>query len=1230
MAQATRIRELFAKDVTRPIAPVVYFHEDEPAKLHTEVHEYIVTGGYEGKDPRAPRNREGGIHEELVRLLRNIRSELDRGAGLPACWISGYYGSGKSSFAKLLGLSLDGRKLDDGTALASAFLARDESPMRAELTEAWAGLVTGLQPMAVAFDIGAKAQDGEHVHAAVTRQVQARLGYCPRRIVADFELALEIDGHYPAFLEAARKALKRPWTELKDTRLADTHFSHAMHELDPERYLEPTSWLDSRMSAGGSEGSDPSSAVRAIAEMVRFRALGRTLFIVVDEVSQYVHDSGDRMLKLQSFVSELGARLKGGVWLLATGQQKLDDTAGIALAKLKDRFPERLRVHLGTANIRDVVHQRLLKKTQGGATRLAEDFQRHRSDLRLYAYGCEDISDQDFVDVYPMLPKQIDLLLNITTALRARSSRTQGDAQAIRGLLQLLAALFSEQALAEREAGELVTLDMIYDVLHTGLEADAQMSMSRILEDCARASDTLGVRVAKAVALLELIQRDDVETEEARTSPKLVARCLYERLGRGDREPEVTASLERLKAAGLLGYSEKTGYKLQSSAGQEWQKERDYLRVPPDQISASIQSTLVLLMADVDRPKLGARGFPWLAFYSDGRQTSDVRLVRSSDDAVVTVDFRYVAADQRVPDAWLRATHPETGQQRERLVWVVGGPGRAEDIAQQLGRSQAMVRKHAPNRASLSEARKSLLREEENVVERLLKELKQSVSEAFVSGSFYFAGRAYLARDEGSSFAPALHSFAERRLKELFPHYVDLLILPAELDQLLQPQLHGPSTKFFEGGLGLLTMDAGKVIPTCDGLVPRRMLDLVKRDNGLTGAALLGALGKPPCGYADDIVRATAAGLLRAGKIRIEGEQGATLTDVRDPGTQNLFTRDREFRRANFYAALDEALTQRDRNGICALLERYLRVELDRENGAIADVVHERFGAQRERLRVIEGRFVRLPGLVGAGARAFPPKLERLGQGLEQCRRSREVEPTVKAVKAALDVLRDGFDALGRFESELTDAAIADLVSAATTVNEHVSQLEALAEAAEATQAAEPSAIAGDAKTLREHLALDRPWIEAHSLAGPVSRIREHYAAVRASLLGQHAQRAEAARDTLKRRSGFERLGPDAAHRVLRPITEALWDTSADALAPRLDQLRDGFARRMEAAEETANERLDEELSALDARARPFVRVTLALRGREIETRAELDALLHEIEGRIAEKLEQKQRVRLV
>ena len=1219
-----RIRELFAQDVTRPIAPVVYFHEDSAAKLGAEVREYIVTGGYPPNDPRAlrraggraaGRGAESGIHEELVRLLKNLRAELDvvGGPGLPACWISGYYGSGKSSFAKLLGLSLDGRRLEDGASLSDAFLARDESPLRDELHQAWRALVKGILPMAVTFDIGAKAHDGEHVHAAILRQVQGRLGYCPKRIVADFELSLEIDGQYDAFLDAARRVLKKPWTELKDTRLADTHFSHAMHALDPERYLEPTSWLDSRMAVGHAEGSDPASAVTAIAEMMKRRAEGRTLFVVVDEVSQYVHDSGDRMLKLQSFVSELGARLKGRVWLLATGQQKLDDTAGVALSKLKDRFPDKLRVHLGTANIRDVVHQRLLKKKPAGASHLAAEFERHGADLRNYAFGCADLTEDDFVEVYPMLPKQVDLLLDITTQLRSRSTRTQGDAQAIRGLLQLLAALFTELELADREVGQLVTLDLIYDVLATGLDADAQMSMSRIFENCAQAKDDLGVRVAKAVSLLELLQRDDVKTEEAATTAKLVAMCLYDRLGAGDLEPKVTASLERLRAAGLLGYSEKTGYKLQSSAGQEWKRERDELRPAADQVSTSVKELLEKLMGDVGRPRLGARAFPWLAFLSDGRSLNDVRVARSSDDAVVTVDFRWVSRDQHGADAWLKATHPDAGHLREQLVWVVGSSERAEDVAQQLGRSEKMVQLYRPRRESLSDAKKTLLREEENLVERLQDELKRAVSEAFLAGTFYFAGRSYAARDEGSSFGTALYAFAERRLRELFPHYVDLAILPQELEQLLAPQLSGPSVKFFEKGLGLLTMDAGKVVPTCDGLVPRRMLDLVKAEDGLTGSALLAALGKPPCGYSDDLVRATAAGLLRAGKIRIEAEQGSTITDVRDPGAQNVFTRDRDFRRASVFLVRDENVTQKDRNAIAKLLETALGEDLDRENGAIADVVHARFGAHRERLRQVERRWVRIPG-----QRAFDARLERFGQALEQCRRSREVEPTVRAVKAHLDVLRDGFAALARFETDLSDAVIDTLVAAATIVSEHLAQLDVLGAAGD---------VEADAKALREHLALERPWIDARTLEAPTAHLREHYVAQRKALLGAQEREAEAARSALKRTPGFEKLGPDAMHRVLRPITEAASDTTVDAVAPRLVELRDGFARRLAEKMAAAEDQLVSELQSLGGQ--PIVPVSISLRGRTIESRADLDALLREIDARISERLAKNERVRL-
>ncbi len=162
---------------TSSAPPVVYFHEQSPEKLADEVSEYIITGGW----PRGHPNRRrvpDGIHEQYVRLLTRMAAELDRPGGpeLPNAWISGFYGSGKSIFAKLLGLALDGVPLPDGTSLAEALLRRDTSPRAQELREAWKELRQRVDPLAVVFDVGGIARDNEHVHAACVRQVQRRLG----------------------------------------------------------------------------------------------------------------------------------------------------------------------------------------------------------------------------------------------------------------------------------------------------------------------------------------------------------------------------------------------------------------------------------------------------------------------------------------------------------------------------------------------------------------------------------------------------------------------------------------------------------------------------------------------------------------------------------------------------------------------------------------------------------------------------------------------------------------------------------------------------------------------------------------------------------------------------------------------------------------------------------------------------------------------------------------------
>ena len=358
------IRDLFLSDVTRDIPPVVYFHEQTPEKLASEVSEYIITGGWPEDHPNHRRVPDG-IHEQYVKLLQAITSELGKPGGpeLPNAWISGFYGSGKSSFAKLFGLALDGVALPDGTSLAEALLRRDLTPRADELRKAWNELRRKVEPLAVVFDIGGIARDNEQIHAAAVRQVQKRLGYCSTEpLVADFELKLERDNQWKRFEETAARVLGKPWSEHKDKQLAEEDFSLVLSELYPEKYSDPMSWYMSRAGTNP-RGESPEDAVAAIRDMLKFRKPGATLFLIVDEVSQYVLSNKDRVDRLRAFATALGSGLKGKAWLVALGQQKLDEEADDSfLVWAKDRFPPKLRVHLAATNIRDVVHRRLLQK----------------------------------------------------------------------------------------------------------------------------------------------------------------------------------------------------------------------------------------------------------------------------------------------------------------------------------------------------------------------------------------------------------------------------------------------------------------------------------------------------------------------------------------------------------------------------------------------------------------------------------------------------------------------------------------------------------------------------------------------------------------------------------------------------------------------------------------------------------------------------------------------------
>jgi hypothetical protein len=129
----TQIRTLFDADkgINRSIEKVISYQASQQDRLKAEIREYIVTES---------------IERQLERLLENMQAAMEAGGEHEVgVWVSGFYGSGKSSFTKYLGLALDQRVLVDG----QPFLRRLQDRLSKPTTKALLSTVAARFPAAV-------------------------------------------------------------------------------------------------------------------------------------------------------------------------------------------------------------------------------------------------------------------------------------------------------------------------------------------------------------------------------------------------------------------------------------------------------------------------------------------------------------------------------------------------------------------------------------------------------------------------------------------------------------------------------------------------------------------------------------------------------------------------------------------------------------------------------------------------------------------------------------------------------------------------------------------------------------------------------------------------------------------------------------------------------------------------------------------------------------------------
>ena len=395
-----KIRDLFRRDVTRRIEEVIKVDAEETVAV--EIDEYVVTEHIAGA---------------LDKVLNTYQETILAPSEETNVWISGFFGSGKSSFAKILGYLLEDPELEDGQTATDRFFAIHELPtVRAILNTIHAQAPS----RSVFLDLSQSTNvlnEAEAVVLPVYRALLDALGYSRDLTLAELEYTLEGRDQLDAFEEAFGQVTggARTWEDSRHVILAKNEASHALHLLEPETYPSPDSWA---RSAAMPDVNENWFAKRAV-ELLQRRGGGASrLVFVVDEAGQYVARSVDRMRHLQGLAQAI-QKERGKLWLVVTSQERLNDVVDslegrqIELARAIDRFP--IRIDLLPSDIDEVAGKRVLGKTADAETALRSLYDEHRNQLasstRLESTRESEFGVEDFVRLYPMVPYQVQLLI---------------------------------------------------------------------------------------------------------------------------------------------------------------------------------------------------------------------------------------------------------------------------------------------------------------------------------------------------------------------------------------------------------------------------------------------------------------------------------------------------------------------------------------------------------------------------------------------------------------------------------------------------------------------------------------------------------------------------------------------------------------------------------------------------------------------------------------------------
>ena len=576
------IKDIFAKPIDRNLNGVIKVGQDDE-NVKQELEEYVVT-------------RE--VQNHFADFFSSYKKGILGTTDAMGVWISGFFGSGKSHFLKILSYLLENRVVDGKTAL-NYFV--DDNKIKDEIVLADMKLAAGVPSDVILFNIDSKGGMGdrqnnsEAILSVFLKAFNQHLGFCGANpFLADLERQLAEEGRYEDFQEAFKEIYGEDWLYSRQKFMfIQDDVCKALFQIDYMSMEAARNWCE---ASTGTYNIDVATFADMVKAYIDKKGNNHHVIFLVDEMGQYIGDDSKLMLNLQTVTEDLGSACKGKAWVVVTSQQDIDSTTKIRgndFSKIQGRFDTRLS--MSSANVDEVIKKRILEKTEEGRQTLNLLYDEKDTiikNLIIFNDGVEKklYSDRDnFSAVYPFVPYQFNLLASVLTSIKIHGASGKHLAEGERSML----ALFKESAMNVMESceGTIVSFNLFYDSIEQFLDYSHKGVIIRAWYNQYlnpdKSKDCFNVNVLKTLSMIKYVDKIIAANLENITS-LMVSDINEDRIKLKDR---VEKSLKCLEQQALI---QKTGsvYTFLTDEEQEINREIENQNVGTAEIAGRISEMI--------------------------------------------------------------------------------------------------------------------------------------------------------------------------------------------------------------------------------------------------------------------------------------------------------------------------------------------------------------------------------------------------------------------------------------------------------------------------------------------------------------------------------------------------------------------------------------------------------------------------------------------------------------